>query len=164
MPNEILRVRKQLKIESPVGPLYLIASEKGLQSLHWKQQNIPTPSSLEESKKEVKVLARAASELKEYFDGKRRKFSVRLNLEGTSFQKKVWLRLMKIPYGKTLSYKDVAKGIRNKKAMRAVGSANGKNPVCIIVPCHRVIAADGSIGGYAGGLPMKRKLLALEKN
>ena len=86
-----------------------------------------------------------------------------LDLEGTTFQKKVWAQLSKIPYGQTCSYKDIAKGIQNEKAVRAVGSANGKNPACIIVPCHRVIAHNGSLGGYSGGLKMKKTLLEIER-
>ena len=83
-------------------------------------------------------------------------------MAGTAFQKKVWQELYKIPFGKTAAYKDIAKGIKNAKAVRAVGSANGKNPICVIIPCHRVIAADGSIGGYSGGSDIKKKLLKLE--
>ena len=106
--------------------------------------------------------AYAKRELKEYFSGKRKKFSVPLNAQGTAFQKSVWNQLSKIPYGKTVSYRDIAIKIKNKKAVRAVGTANGKNPFCIIIPCHRVIAADGSLGGYSGGIQFKKKLLALE--
>lgn len=152
----------QIKIPSPVGALYLAASEKGLQSIRWEKKNIPSLD-LKTSKKQAKLLAWAAGEMEEYFEGKRKKFTIPLDLNGTVFQKKVWAQILKIPYGKTVSYKKIAEEIQNPKAARAVGSANGKNPVCIIVPCHRVIAADGSIGGYAGGLKMKRKLLSLEK-
>lgn len=85
-----------------------------------------------------------------------------MDLIGSDFQKRVWGRLSKIPYGVTKSYKDIAKEIKNEKASRAVGTANGKNPICIIIPCHRVIAANGALGGYSGGLHIKKKLLALE--
>lgn len=146
----------QLKISSPVGTLYLVASAKGLCGVYREKQ----PALLITNAKGV--LAQAAKELAEYFAGEREQFEVPLDLQGTAFQQQVWQALLEIPYGETVAYKDIAKRIRNRKAMRAVGSANGKNPVCIIVPCHRVIAADGTLGGYAGGLEMKKKLLRLE--
>jgi methylated-DNA-[protein]-cysteine S-methyltransferase len=107
-------------------------------------------------------LVQAEAELEEYFAGRRRKFDVPLDLVGTDFQKQVWHQLLKIPYGRTCSYADIAREIENPKAVRAVGAANGRNPICVIVPCHRVIAADGSLGGYTGGLDKKRQLLTLE--
>jgi O-6-methylguanine DNA methyltransferase len=100
--------------------------------------------------------------LREYFAGKRKKFSIKLDISGTEFQESVWYALNKIAYGKTVSYAQQAKLVRKPKAFRAVGSANGKNPVAIILPCHRVIASNGTLGGYGGGLSIKRKLLALE--
>ena len=118
--------------------------------------------SLKGSGRAFQTLVKAERELKEYFSGKRKKFSVPLNAQGTAFQKSVWNQLSKIPYGETVSYRDIAIKIKNKKAVRAVGTANGKNPFCIIIPCHRVIAADGSLGGYSGGIQFKKKLLALE--
>jgi methylated-DNA-[protein]-cysteine S-methyltransferase len=102
------------------------------------------------------------TQLKEYFNLKRKKFYVPLDIEGTEFQKKVWNALQKIPYGKTVSYKDIAEAIGNVKSVRAVGRANGKNPVPIIIPCHRVIEHSGKLGGYSGGLGIKEKLLELE--
>lgn len=101
-------------------------------------------------------------QLREYFDGKRKVFDLPLAAEGTQFQMKVWKQLGKIPYGKTASYKDIAVKIKNPAAVRAIGQANGANPLPIIVPCHRVINADGSIGGYSCGLDVKRKLFAVE--
>jgi methylated-DNA-[protein]-cysteine S-methyltransferase len=142
---------------SKVGNLYLVASEKGLQSIHQVKQNIPMVR-LENSP----VLQATVKELEQYFAGSRTQFNVPLDLIGTSFQKKVWNELLKIPYGKTCSYKDIAKKIKQETASRAVGTANGKNPLWIIIPCHRVIASNGNLGGYAGGLPMKKKLLQLE--
>jgi len=109
------------------------------------------------------VLKKAVTQLSDYLDGRRTEFSLPLHFEGTDFQRKVWKQLLAIPFGKTISYSDLAKRAGNPKAMRAAGSANGKNPFCIVVPCHRVIAKDGTIGGYAGGLARKRKLLAVEK-
>ena len=102
------------------------------------------------------------TQLKEYFSNKRKKFYVPLDIEGTKFQMKVWNELKKIPYGKTASYKDIAIAIGNVKAVRAIGRANGKNPVPIIIPCHRVIEHSGKLGGYSGGTGIKEKLLELE--
>ena len=105
----------------------------------------------------------AAAQLTEYFSGARREFDLPLDPQGTDFQKSVWKALQDIPYGKTKSYKQIAEAIKNPKACRAVGMANNKNPIWIIIPCHRVIGADGSLTGYGGGLGMKEKLLKLEK-
>lgn len=152
----------QYKIYSPIGPLFLVASEKGLQSINWDRQPVPMIKNLNESKPIMKVLRETCRQLREYFNGQRVSFDLPLDLEGTPFQKQVWQALAQIPFGRTVSYRDIAKKIRNPKAVRAVGTANGSNPVCIVVPCHRVIRADGTIGGYGGGLPIKRKLLQLE--
>jgi len=105
----------------------------------------------------------AFSQLMEYFLGKRKTFAFPIEMQGTDFQKKVWQALCDIPYGQTRSYKDIAIAIDNPKACRAVGMANNKNPIAIVVPCHRVIGANGSLVGYAGGLQMKSALLELEK-
>ncbi|WP_422447120.1 methylated-DNA--[protein]-cysteine S-methyltransferase [Thermoanaerobacterium sp. DL9XJH110] len=105
---------------------------------------------------------KASEELKLYFDRKLKEFSIPLDLEGTEFQKKVWRELLKIPYGRTASYRDIARAVGTPGACRAVGGANNKNPVAIIVPCHRVIGSDGSLVGYGGGLEIKRFLLELE--
>lgn len=102
-------------------------------------------------------------ELDEYFQGKRKNFDIPLRTHGTPFQEKVWAALRAIPYGETRSYKDIAEAIGHPKAYRAVGMANNANPIFIIVPCHRVIGADGSLTGYGGGLPMKKALLSLER-
>lgn len=117
-----------------------------------------------ESLSELQPLAQAVRQLEEYLSGKRKKFDLEFDVQGTAFQKSVWQELSKIPYGKTCSYRDIAKRIKKEKAVRAVGTANGRNPVCIIVPCHRVIAANGSLGGYYWGLEMKEKLLRMEKH
>lgn len=150
--------RMQYPFSSPVGILYLVASERGLQSIDRLKQDVP----LCQDVKKHSILKQAVKELQEYFAGKRQDFSIPLDLQGTDFQKRVWQALQRIPYGQTISYKQLAANIKNPKAVRAVGGANGKNPVCIIVPCHRVIAADGGIGGYSGGLSMKKKLLTIE--
>lgn len=110
------------------------------------------------------LIQECQKQLDEYFKGKRKSFSLKLQLEGTDFQKKVWAELMKIPFGKTASYKDIATAIGNQKAVRAVGGANGKNNIAIIIPCHRVIGADGSLVGFGGGLWRKVWLLNHEKS
>jgi len=153
----------QYKIASPVRSLYLVASPKGLKGIYLRKQQVRSVKSIDRSRPEGKILENTRVQLTEYFGGRRKIFNIPFDLEGTPFQRKVWQELSRIPFGRTLSYRDVAEKIRNPKAVRAVGSANGKNPVCIIIPCHRVIAADGSIGGYAGGLAMKRRLLDLEQ-
>ena len=112
---------------------------------------------------ETAVIKAAVKELFGYFDGKRTEFTCPVCLQGTEFQKAVWEALKTIPFGETRSYKDIAVQIGNPKAMRAVGMANHNNPVSIIVPCHRVVGADGSLTGYGGGLPIKQYLLDLEK-
>jgi O-6-methylguanine DNA methyltransferase len=112
---------------------------------------------------ETPLLKKAVLELQEYFAGTRKRFDLPFSPQGTDFQQKVWKALQDIPYGAVVSYKDIALAIGNEKACRAVGGANNKNPISIIIPCHRVIGADGSLVGYGGGLEIKRRLLALEK-
>ncbi len=152
----------QLKVSTKIGPLYLIASDKALNGVYWTKQSAPMMTT--EFTPAAKILKTAQLQLTEYFDGQRKKFDLPLRVQGTEFQKRVWKQLSKINYGSTRSYKDIATKIRNKKASRAVGTANGQNPLCIIIPCHRVISSDGSLGGYSGGLEIKTKLLNLEKN
>ena len=107
-------------------------------------------------------LEEAVTQLEEYFEGERTEFDLPLEVAGTGFQRDVWLALSEIPYGKTVSYGELAEMVGRPKAFRAVGQANGSNPIPIVLPCHRVVASGGRIGGYGGGLPMKRRLLALE--
>ena len=147
---------------SPVGPLFFAASPKGLVRLEFEArvQNLnPKIVRLQESRE---VLAPYLYQLNEYFAGQRREFSIPLDLRGTDFQLKCWRALLDIPYGETRSYRDLAKAIGHPKAFRAVGMSNNRNPIAIVVPCHRVIAADGSLCGYGGGLDIKRQLLELE--
>jgi methylated-DNA-[protein]-cysteine S-methyltransferase len=115
-------------------------------------------------KKETPLIKKAARQFGEYFKGKRKSFNLPLTMQGTDFQMKVWNALKKIPYGKTISYGELAAMIGNPKACRAVGMANHNNPIAIIVPCHRVIGHDGSLTGYGGGLELKQQLLELEKS
>lgn len=149
--------------ESWLSELYLVASPEGLHGIFWKQQAVPLLPTLEASRPEVKILRQAVRELGEYLRGERRRFTLKLEPRGTAFQMKVWKELAKIPFGETTSYSAIAAQIRNEKAVRAVGTANGRNPLSIVVPCHRVIHQAGSLGGYAGGLEVKTKLLELEK-
>lgn len=155
-------MQSQYALNTKIGTLYLVASEEGLQSVLFKKQNIPLAPDLNPKNKTVENLKKAALQIEEYLSGKRKKFDLNLHLVGTPFQKKVWKELSKIPFGETLSYRELAQKIENPKAFRAVGTANGKNPLCIIVPCHRVIAANGTLGGYVGGLSLKKQLLDLE--
>jgi len=152
----------QTKINFLIGDLYLVSSEKGLKGVYWQKQ----PYQFHDYKNEKinYILSQTEKQLSEYFSGHRREFNIDLDMVGTPFQKKVWNQLLKIPYGTTFSYLEISKQIDNEKAFRAVGNANGKNPFSIIIPCHRVIASDGSLGGYAGGVDRKIKLLNLEKN
>lgn len=155
--------KAQCIMKAKIGNFYLVASEVGLQGLFWKKQNVPMAKSLEANEKEIRILSKAIHQLEEYLDGKRQNFNLPLDVSGTDFQKSVWNELRKIPYGETRSYKDIAHLLKNEKAVRAVGTANGRNPISIIVPCHRVIGTNGTLTGYAGGLAIKAKLLDLEK-
>lgn len=175
-------------VTSPVGPLFLAASGQGLVALEFDtrlpgQQTIrPNPRDLrsergsesersttdralnkvirfEESERAVRPYAR---ELEEYFAGQRREFNFPLDLRGTEFQLTCWRALLQIPYGETRTYADIARAVGKPTGFRAVGMANNRNPVAIVVPCHRVIASDGTLCGYGGGLDVKRKLLELE--
>lgn len=137
-----------------------IAEESGkVTNLFFSGESIPAEMRLEETE----TLKMAVGQLIEYLQGKRKVFDILLAPEGTAFQKKVWDALLKIPYGETSSYGKLAESIGKPGAARAVGMANNRNPIPVIIPCHRVIGADGSLTGYGGGLPMKEKLLALEK-
>jgi methylated-DNA-[protein]-cysteine S-methyltransferase len=152
----------QYLLNTKIGILYLVANENGIESILFDKRSLPVFTQLDPANKIHQRLHKAAIQLQEYFAGKRKKFDLKLNFVGTPFQQKVWKELSKIPFGKTLSYKEIASNIQNPKAVRAVGTANGRNPFCIVIPCHRVIAANGTLGGYVGGLEVKRKLLSLE--
>ena len=151
-------------MDSPIGGLVIGVSDQGLAIIEFDKGEFPK-SRLAQSAEWVESRERTApamKELQEYFDGKRREFTVPLDLRGTEFQKKCWRALLKIPYGKVRTYAQIAKSVDCPQGFRAVGMANHDNPVPIIVPCHRVLASDGTLGGYGGGLDVKRKLLELE--
>jgi methylated-DNA-[protein]-cysteine S-methyltransferase len=151
-------------MDSPVGELKLVASGKGLVAVLW-QNDRPERVRLGELREDVKhpVLAETERQLMEYFAGKRQSFSVALDMRGTPFQRNVWEALLAIPFGETWSYGQLAKRLGNPQANRAVGAASGRNPISIIVPCHRVIGSSGKLTGFAGGLETKAQLLELEE-
>lgn len=151
-------------IESPVGKLKLVASDDGLVAVLWENDN-PRRVRLNEflQKERHPILVEAERQLNEYFAGTRNNFSVPLDVRGTRFQKDVWKALRTIPFGETRSYGQIAKQLGNSRATRAVGGANGRNPLSIIVPCHRVIGSAGQLTGFAGGLNAKTYLLKLEQ-
>lgn len=148
-------------IDSPVGPLLLARDESGLRALQFARGRRPAEPDPSWTRADADF-DDIAGELTEYFEGQRREFSVPLSPRGTAFQRQVWAELCRIPYGRTISYLALAKRIGNPRAVRAVGLANGANPLAIVVPCHRVIGANGTLTGYGGGLPTKRFLLDLE--
>lgn len=150
---------KQYRMNSKIGPLYLVAEGELLAGVFWEKQQAPFIQDF----KECNVLAEAVRQISEYLEGGRREFSLPLNPAGTDFQKKVWRELVRIPYGDTVSYAELARRVGSHRAVRAVGSANGKNPLCLLIPCHRVIASNGTLGGYSGGLERKRQLLEIER-
>jgi methylated-DNA-[protein]-cysteine S-methyltransferase len=169
-------VRSHTVIGSPIGPLTLVAADGKLTGVYMDTPgHRPRPESLGEpagpaaspaspaSRANAELLAEAARQFAAYFAGQRTSFDLPVALEGTGFQRKVWAALQQIGYGETVSYRELARRIGQPTASRAVGLANGANPVAIVVPCHRVIGADGSLTGYGGGLDRKRYLLALEQ-
>lgn len=149
---------------SPVGTLTLVAGNEGLAAVLWENDDpkrVPLATSAKETP-EHPVLVEAERQLTEYFAGRLVFFTVPLEFHGTEFQKKVWAALTRIPFGETRSYSQIAREIGNPDAVRAVGAANGRNPISIIAPCHRVIGMNGKLTGFAGGLEAKAFLLALE--
>ncbi|MDR2985272.1 MAG: methylated-DNA--[protein]-cysteine S-methyltransferase [Nocardiopsaceae bacterium] len=160
------RQRSHTVIGSPIGPLTLIAGNGRLAGVHMEITRYePDPVALGAAVDcdDEPVLAAAANQLDAYFDGELIKFDLPLSLDGSRFQRTVWAALQDIPYGETISYGELAGRIGQPSASRAVGLANGRNPVSIVVPCHRVIGANGSLTGYGGGMDRKRFLLALEQ-
>ena len=154
-----------IEMASPVGTLKLVAHETALVAVLWENEN-PKRVRLAELVEQAdhSVLLETQKQLTEYFAGKRQQFDLPLDFAGTEFQHKVWQALLSIPFGETRSYRDIAEQIGNVKAVRAVGAANGKNPISIIAPCHRVVGTNGKLVGFAGGLDNKDILLRLEKH
>ena len=150
-------------VDSPVGRLKLVATDEGLAAILWATDR-PGRVRLKPDAEDAghPVLAEAARQLAEYFDGRRRTFDLKLDFAGTAFQRKVWSALLTIPFGETRSYAEIARQIGSPGASRAVGAANGRNPISIMAPCHRVIGAGGKLTGFAGGLEAKAYLLELE--
>lgn len=150
------------EMDSPVGTLRLVADHQGLREIWFAQERHPKQAQADWIRAEA-PLRFARLQLDEYFAGERKQFELPLHPIGTPFQLKVWEELRRVPYGATISYGELARRIGKPQAMRAVGAANGRNPLPIVVPCHRVIGADGSLTGFGGGLPTKRHLLSLEQ-
>lgn len=160
------RVRKEYLsklVDSPVGKLTLVGSDDGLAAILWENDNPRrVPLDVAAEAPDHPILVGAAKQLDEYFAGTRRAFDLPLDLTGTSFQQKVWRALLTIPFGETRSYREIAIQIGHPEAVRAVGAANGRNPISIVAPCHRVVGSNGQLTGFAGGLSVKAELLALE--
>ena len=154
-----------MEMASPVGALKLVANDTALVAVLWENEN-PKRVRLAELIEQTHhpILLETQKQLSEYFAGKRQQFDLPLDFEGTEFQQKVWQALLTIPFGETRSYRDIAEQVGNVKAVRAVGAANGKNPISIIAPCHRVVGANGKLVGFAGGLDNKEILLKLESS
>ena len=153
------------QLDSPIGRLRLVATDQGLSHLLFDQQVGEDPDSDGDAVEadDHPVLAAATTQLAEYFAGRRQEFDIPLDLTGTEFQRAAWSALASVPFGETRSYRQQAEAIGRPKAVRAIGAANGKNPVPIVLPCHRIVGSDGSLTGYGGGLPIKEFLLNHEQ-
>jgi len=155
IPFKLIKMKQIAYFKTPLGITEIIGDENGIAVISVSDEG-------EISNKIPEALQEAVSQLTDYFEGKRADFDFKLNPKGTEFQQKVWQALLEIPFGKTMSYMELSKKLGDVKAIRAVASANGKNPLWIVVPCHRVIGTDGSLTGYAGGLWRKKWLLEHE--
>ena len=154
-----------IEAELADGPkLRLVAGPAGIRAIEFVRADLPrpVPANASHASGPVPLLVEAVRQLEAYFRGELREFQLPLDFEGTEFQKRAWRQLLTIPYGQTRSYSQIAKAIGSPQAIRAVGAANGANPIAIVVPCHRVIGANGKLVGYGGGLPLKKRLLELE--
>ncbi|MEB6481342.1 methylated-DNA--[protein]-cysteine S-methyltransferase [Acinetobacter vivianii] len=152
-------------MDSPVGALKLVAHDQALVAVMWDNEDhkrVRLAELVED--RQHPMLHKVKQQLEEYFAGQRQQFDLPLDFQGTAFQQQVWQALLNIPYGETRSYKEIAVQLGNEKAVRAVGAANGKNPISIIAPCHRVIGSSGALVGFAGGLDKKQILLNLEQS
>ena len=153
---------KYCHVDSPVGPLLIACDDEAVRRIEFPHNGKPARPEPAWQESDDGLLREAAKQLSEYFSGCRTAFTVPLRPEGTEFQRMVWCHLRNIPYGQTISYGELAKRLGNPKASRAVGAANGCNPIPIMIPCHRVLGSDGKLTGFGGGLPTKKALLALE--
>lgn len=154
----------ETRMDSPVGELTLVASDAGLRSVTWPNERpgrVASPETLHAG--DHPVLAAAKAQLGEYFSGTRAAFDLPLDLVGTDFQRRAWLALADVPYGETVSYGEQAARLGHPRSARAIGAANGRNPISIVLPCHRVIGGGGALTGFAGGLDVKRALLEHER-
>jgi len=149
-------------VDSPVGRLYLAATDEGLTHILFVAQMDHEPQAVPGAGAAARIVRETARQLADYFAGRRRDFDVPLAPAGTEFQRAAWKALAEVPYGETISYAELAQRMERPRAIRAVGAANGANPIPIILPCHRIIGADGTLTGYGGGLETKRRLLSLE--
>ena len=149
-------------LETPIGTLLIAGDEEAVRRIDFPKKGKPAKPEASWRESSRGPVAEAVRQLREYFVGKREQFDLPLAPEGTEFQRGVWRRLQDIPYGETISYGELAKRVGNPKASRAVGAANGQNPIPIVIPCHRVIGANGKLTGFGGGLPIKEALLELE--
>jgi len=165
-----MRIVHTVRIDTPIGAMRLASTEAGLAYVElphangrgldgWLRRCLPG-ARVEDG---VAPNCSATRQILEYLDGERTEFDLPLDPRGTAFQCRVWTALAEIPYGETISYADIARRVERPRAVRAVGAANGANPLSLVVPCHRVIASDGHLGGYGGGLPLKARLLAMEQ-
>jgi methylated-DNA-[protein]-cysteine S-methyltransferase len=148
--------------DSPIGPLLIAGDQEGVRHICFPRNGKAVKPERDWIESSSGAVAQTVAQLREYFAGRRVEFDLPLAPQGTRFQLAVWRELQRIPYGQTISYGELARRIGNPKASRAVGSANGANQIPIVIPCHRVIAAGGKLGGFGGGLPVKEALLALE--
>lgn len=146
---------------SPLGLVTIQCDEIGITGV-WFETHTTRPNDLGTEHPDLPLLQQAALQLGEYFVGQRREFTVALSLRGTEFQRQVWKALIAIPFGETRSYQELAEQVGNPKAVRAVGTANGRNPISVFIPCHRVVGKNGHLSGYAGGIERKQALLELE--
>ncbi|MEO8050548.1 MAG: methylated-DNA--[protein]-cysteine S-methyltransferase [Acidobacteriota bacterium] len=153
---------KYCYLDTSIGTLLIAGDDVALHRIAFPEHGRAAKPEPEWQESQRGPVGEAARQLREYFAGKRAEFDLPLAPAGTAFQRAVWRQLQQIPYGETISYAELARRVGNPKASRAVGSANGANPLPIVIPCHRVIASDGTLGGFGGGLPTKQMLLALE--
>lgn len=153
-------MKKYFFYDFPIGIIGIVEDQQCICEVYFSRERVEKANAIE---CRTPLLEEAAKQLKEYFDGRRKEFDLPFSIKGTDFQEKVWNVLLTIPYGQTRSYKEIAEQIGNPKACRAVGMANNKNPLMILVPCHRVVGKDGNLTGYAGGLELKKTLLELEQ-